>query len=89
MYICSDLHYILKPFLGGMHPHVVLKDVLSLIFPQSFFKMLTGIYCVYYLSGAMLSAFCELIDLIPTTNLQSMYYYHPYLIDELIETQKC
>ena len=84
----SSLHFKAFFFFFGMHPRVVLKDILSLVFPQSFFKMVTGIYCVYHLPGAMLSAFCELIDLIPTTNLQSMYYYHPYLIDELIETQK-
>lgn len=36
----------------------------------------------------MLSALCELIYLISTTNLQGRYYSHHYLIDQEIETEK-
>lgn len=51
--------------------------------------MITGIYCTHHLSGAVLNAYCELIHLIRTTNLQDMYYYHPYFIVKLTEAHKC
>ena len=83
---CSDLHYILKPFFFWYASTCCIKRYPLPCLPSIFFKMVTGVHCVYHLPGAMLSAFCELI---PTTDLQSMHYYHSYLIDELIETQKC